>query len=199
MNTVRTVFIHRYWLWWLLFGLCLLLQGLDLAKPLRFDRDLIAQGHLWLVISGHLVHLNWHHFWLNMAGLLLVAIFFHGYCSTGMWLLQLLWSALLVSLGLYVLNPELSAYVGLSGVLHGLFIVGAWYEARRHPLSGWVLLLLLVVKLVWEQLSGALPGSEAMTGGHVVVDAHLYGAISGGLFALLHQIIHVDDRQQNRQ
>ena len=199
MNPVRPEFFRQYSLWLVLFGVCLLLQGFDLAKAIQFDRNLLGQGHIWLALTGHLVHLNWHHFWLNMGGLLLVAIFFSTYCSTLAWVLLLLWSALVVSLGLYLLNPELHGYVGLSGVLHGLFIVGAWHEARRHPLSGWVLLILLIAKLIWEQISGALPGSESMTGGHVVVDAHLYGAISGVVFVLLHQVIHVNNRQQNRQ
>lgn len=199
MNPVRPELIRKYSLWLMLFALCLLLQGFDLSDALRFDRALIGQGQVWLALTGHLVHLNWNHFWLNMGGLLLVAVFFHAYCSTRVWVLLLVWSALMVSLGLYVLNDELLGYVGLSGVLHGLFIVGAWQESRRHPLSGWVLLVLLVAKLIWEQLSGALPGSESMTGGHVVVDAHLYGAIAGAVFVLLHQIIHVNDRQQDRQ
>lgn len=199
MNPVRPEIIRQYSLWLVLFVLCLLLQGFDLAHALRFDRVLIGQGQMWLTLTGHLVHLNWNHFWLNMGGLLLVAVFFHSYCSALAWLLLLIWSALVVSLGLYVLNPEILGYVGLSGVLHGLFIFGAWQESRRHPLSGWVLLVLLVAKLVWEQVAGALPGSESMTGGHVLVDAHLYGAIAGAMFVLLHQVIHVNDRQQDRQ
>jgi len=40
-------------------------------------------------------------------------------------------------------------------------------------------LLLLGLKLAWEQLAGPLPGSEALSGGPVVVDAHLYGTSAG--------------------
>jgi len=44
-----------------------------------------------------------------------------------------------------------------------------------------ILLVLVVGKLVWEQLTGALPGSESIAGGEVLVDAHLYGAIGGAV------------------
>ena len=171
---------HTYWL--VIFILCVVIQLFNLSAEMRFDRQFIAQGQLWLLFSGHLAHLNWNHLGLNMAGLLLVVIFFSAYMSLLGWLLLSLWSALIVSLGLYFFNPEIYWYVGLSGVLHGLFIVGGAYEFRHYKASGGVLLILIAAKLIWEQWSGALPGSEAMTGGHVVVDAHLYGAIAGGVF-----------------
>ena len=107
--------------------------------------------------------------------------------------------ALFIGLMLYALNPHLHYYVGLSGVLHGLFVVGAWGERQHFRVSAYVLLALVFAKLVWEQLYGAMPGSESMIGGQVLVDAHLYGAIAGGLFLLLHQVIHINNGQQNRQ
>jgi len=94
-----------------------------------------------------------------------------------------LWlSSLFVGGGLYWFNPELIWYVGLSGVLHGLFIAGGWQEYKHYGKSGALLLALIVAKLIWEQNMGAMPGSEAVSGGRVMVDAHLYGALSGGVF-----------------
>ena len=171
---------HTYWL--ILFTLCVLVQWLNLAEWLRFDRGHISQGAIWLLLSGNLAHLNWSHLALNMAGLVLVAVFFSNYMSALSWILLTLWAALAVGLGLLYFNPQIHWYVGMSGVLHGLFVVGAWYEYRRFKASGLVLLVLLAAKLLWEQWSGALPGSEAMSGGNVVVDAHLYGAIAGVMF-----------------
>jgi rhomboid family GlyGly-CTERM serine protease len=197
MNPAATPRFRSLVPWLVLLALCILAQWLGWEQQLRFDRDAIGSGRLWLLLSAHLVHLNWNHLWLNMGGLLLVAVFFRAYGSVLVWLGVLLLSAAGVGLGLYFLDPQMHYYVGLSGVLHGLFLVGAWWERRYHPLSGKLLLLLIVVKLVWEQLFGALPGSASMTGGHVAVDAHLYGALSGLLFLLLHQVVHVDDGQQD--
>ena len=35
--------------------------------------------------------------------------------------------------------------------------------------------------MIWEQVYGPAPGSEEMAGGNVIVNAHMYGAIAGGL------------------
>jgi rhomboid family GlyGly-CTERM serine protease len=141
-----------------------------------------------------------------MAGLVIVAVFFSQYGNLLDWLFVLLFSAVFTGLGLYWFHPELIWYVGLSGVLHGLFIYGAVREIRFYPFSGYVLVLLLAGKLFWETMNGALPGSEEVTGGRVVVEAHLYGAIAGFVSVFLtralhslHQLVKVKDRQQDAQ
>jgi len=194
MNTMLSRWLKQHIFWLLLIIVCLLAETLGLADRLRFDRELIDQGHLWLLLSGHFVHLNAQHLWLNLAGLVLVMVFFSRYCSVLIWLQVIIISALFVALGLYWLNEDIIWYVGLSGVLHGLFIVGAWYELKRYFNSGLVLLLLVIAKLTWEQVYGPMPGSESMTGGRVMVDAHLYGALGGILFLLLQNVAHIDDR-----
>jgi len=175
-------------LWGVLFLLCVMLQYFELPRLLRFDRHLIDAGQWWLIITGNLVHLGWHHLWLNMAGLMLVAVFFSPYYRFSEWLILLLLSSLFVGGGLYWFNPELIWYVGLSGVLHGLFIAGGWQEYKRYGKSGALLLLLIVGKLLWEQIMGAMPGSEAVSGGRVMVDAHLYGALAGGVFVAFYEL-----------
>jgi rhomboid family GlyGly-CTERM serine protease len=195
MYALLIFWLRAYGFWLVLLSLCVISQATALNTLLRFDRMAINHGELWLLVSAHLTHLNWQHFGLNMGGLLIVAVFFRRYCTLKAWSVVFVMSALSVGLGLYYFNPEIQRYVGLSGVLHGMFIVGAWFEMKRYPKSGGVLMVLLVAKLIWEQVSGALPGSESMAGGHVVVDAHLYGAIGGAIFLLLHQIIHINNRQ----
>jgi len=201
-NRISAQWNHVLWLF--LFVTCFSLQSAGLVSTLQFDRGLIEQGDYWLLLTGHLVHLNWVHWGLNMAGLLIVAVFFSLYGSIFDWLFVLLFSAIVISFGLYWLHPELVWYVGLSGVLHGLFLYGAIREIRYYPFSGYVLVLLLCGKLFWEYMNGALPGSEEMTGGRVLVEAHLYGALAGlaavlitRLLHLLHQLIKVKNRQQN--
>ena len=194
----------NYVLWLFLFVICFTLQSAGLVSTFQFDRILIDQGQYWLLFTGHLVHLNWTHWALNMAGLVIVAVFFSLYGSVLDWLFVLSFTAAVVGLGLYWFHPELVWYVGLSGVLHGLFIYGAMREIRYYPVSGYVLVLLLAGKLFWEYMNGALPGSEEMTGGRVIVEAHLYGAIAGlvAIFLtyplhLLHKLIQVKNRQQD--
>ncbi len=175
--------LRNYKLWLVLFLICFFIQLLQLAPLLRFDRQLIEQWQLWRLVSGHFTHLSWSHFLLNMAGMSMVAIFFSSYKSTQYWLQALLFITLFCSAGM-LLDNQFDRYVGLSGVLHGLFIIGGRWEMRRYQLSGVVLIAVIVGKLIYEQMYGALPGSESMTGGKVATNAHLYGAIAGALFLL---------------
>jgi len=179
--------IRRYKLWLVLMGLCFLIQAFQLEAYLRFDRSLLDQWQLWRLLTAHFTHLNWSHFVLNMAGLCLFAFFFSAYQSSTYWLLAIVFISLFCSAGIMI-DMQYERYVGFSGVLHGLFIIGGRWELQRYKLSGVMLLLLIVVKIAWEQLNGALPGSESMTGGSVAINAHLYGVVAGLVYLLLIEI-----------
>lgn len=166
-------------LWLLLFLISFFLQAFDWVDDWRFKRELVEQGDIWLLFSGHIVHLNWSHWALNMAGLAIVAFFFSAHASVKQWLLVILVSACVINLGLWWWMTDIRSYVGLSGVLHGLFLYGALREMRFYPVSGYVLVAVLLAKLSWEFFYGALPGSEEMAGGRVLTEAHLLGAIGG--------------------
>lgn len=168
-------------LWLLIFVVSFLLQAFDLVGDFRFNRGLVEQGHIWLLFTGHIVHMNWSHWLLNMAGLAIVAFFFSPHASFRQWLIVVLVSSCVISAGLWWWMPEIQSYVGLSGVLHGLFLYGALREIRFYPASGYVLVTLLTAKLAWEFFNGALPGSEEMVGGRVLTQAHLLGAVGGVL------------------
>ena len=169
-------------LWLLLILLCAILQWSGAVSELRYDRQLIASGQWYRVISANFVHLNNSHLLMNVLGVVMVMVFFSNHLKKRQWIGLIVVSSLFVSIGLMLFNPEIHRYVGLSGVLHGLFIAGAMAEIKRFPLSGWLLLAVLLAKLAWEQLVGAMPGSESMIKGHVVVDSHFYGAIAGFVF-----------------
>lgn len=157
--------------------------GFTLAAMLRYDRDAILAGQLWRLLTGHLVHLGASHLAMNLVGLALIWMLFGRLMSTRAWLATLLASALAVSLGLLAFNPGLTWYVGLSGVLHGMFLAGAILSIVAGYRAEIMLLAFIVAKLAWEQWAGPLPGSAEVAGGDVIVDAHLYGAIAGAFAA----------------
>ena len=159
--------------------LCIALQYMGLDDTLRFDRVAIGNGAWWLLLTGNFVHLGQSHLWMNMAGLALVVALVWQHYTTAQWLLLILSSSIVVGVGLWMFNPEVHGYVGFSGTLHGLILAGVLADIRVYPRSATVLLALVTGKLAWEQVGGALPGSESVAGGLVVVDAHLYGAVGG--------------------
>ena len=171
----------------ILAAICLVLAlgGKVTSDLLRYEASLINNGEIWRLITAHLIHLGWSHTLLNIAGLALIwGLFWNTFDKTP-WLVISLVSGLSISLGLYLLNPELTWYVGLSGVLHGLFVAGALGSIRRGDNREAILLVAIIGKLLWEQAYGPMPGTADIAGGPVIVDAHLYGAIGGAVSALL--------------
>ncbi len=148
---------------------------------LRYDRLAISGGELWRLISGHFVHLGWSHFALNAVGLVLISYLIAARFSSVQWLLISLLIIMGIDLGFWILEPQLAWYVGLSGVLHGLLAAGVASGMRDGHADSWIIGGLLVIKLIYEQLVGPIPGSEGSSGGDVVVAAHLYGTIAGAL------------------
>lgn len=166
-------------------ALFLLLTGDSGREWLRFERSGIAAGELWRLLTGHLVHLGVSHTVLNLAGLVLVWFLVGRAFHWKQWLWVMAGSIGAIDLGLWFGAPSLEWYVGLSGLLHGM--LGAGVVAGIAARSGEALILAVVVagKLAWEQFAGPLPGSEATSGGAVIVDAHLYGIIGGTLVAAM--------------
>jgi len=155
------------------------LFGSDVTLWLRFDRNAILSGEIWRLFTGHLAHLTWSHLFMNLLGLLLVWGLFNRNLSTKRWTQAIFLCALGISLFLLIIDSHLRWYVGLSGVLHGMFVLGCMYDLRSGRWDAKLLIVLIIAKLLYEQLMGPLPGSVATAGGGVVVDAHLFGAIMG--------------------
>lgn len=157
-------------------------------EVLRYERDAIAEGEFWRLLSGHIVHLGPGHLLLNLSALLLVWLLVGRLYTTRDWLLVMMVSVLVMDAGFWLLDPTLRWYVGLSGLLHGVLVGGAIRGLKTLPAEAMVILAAVAAKLVFEQWVGPLPGSETAAAGAVVVNAHLFGAAGGVLagFALRH-------------
>jgi rhomboid family GlyGly-CTERM serine protease len=170
-----------------LLGACVLLAlpelfGDPARQALSFDRTALGDGQWWRVLTAHFVHLDTEHAVLNGLGVVLMWALFARDYSPGAWAAIYCGSALGVSAGLWFLNPGLQWYVGASGALHGVMTAGTLAHLRRRDLDGWILAAFIVVKLAYEQFSGALPFAGSPD---TIVDAHLYGAIGGVVLGLL--------------
>jgi rhomboid family GlyGly-CTERM serine protease len=149
---------------------------------LAYERASLTQLQLWRLLTGHLVHLSWRHALLNCTGLAVLWALFAREFTPQRWIWILSLAALCIDAGLWFLDPTLDWYLGASGVLHGAWAAGAYAALRRGEGMGYVLLLLLVIKLIYEHQSnlsvfeGDLP---------LVPAAHLLGALGGVVAAVV--------------
>jgi rhomboid family GlyGly-CTERM serine protease len=169
-------------------ALLIMLFGELGKEAMRYDRVWIAQGETWRLLSGHFAHLSWMHLVINSVGLLLVWFLVGRNHSLRHWLIIVALTIAFMDSAFWFLSPELYWYVGMSGMLHGLLAAGLVARFPDIDTETIILVLLMVAKIGWEQWNGPVPGSETTSGGPVVVDAHLYGAVGGAMAALLMRI-----------
>lgn len=179
-----------YWLALIVSMLCALLYVAGLFTPsvdnlLAYRRSDIDDGQWWRLVTGNLLHTNHWHLLMNLAGLWVVLFLHHfHYQLRGLTVLFIL-LCLFEGIGLYLGYPQLLGYVGLSGMLHGLFAYGAVQDIHRKMRSGYLLLLGVIVKVGHEQFYGASDDVTAMIGARVATEAHLVGLICGIVCALM--------------
>lgn len=156
-----------------------LMAGFSPVSPLVWQREALSDGECWRLISAHLVHLNPRHLVMNLLALWLVKELPCATLSTVHWVWLSMVSALGISLLLFLLQPQLQWYAGLSGVLHGLWSGGAayrWIIERKN-------IFLLALLALFARLA---IGGQVSNEFSVIAEAHWYGAFSGLLwFALI--------------
>jgi rhomboid family GlyGly-CTERM serine protease len=164
-------------------GVALLLEvgGEPLRMALRYEREGIASGEIWRLVTGHLVHLGPTHAAMNVAALGVMAAVFTRFLTTWDWVVAMLVAALAIDAGLYALSPAVAWYVGLSGVLHGCWAAACVRAFAERPAEAWALTALILGKLAYETVSGPLTLTGTVAGGPVVAVAHAYGAVGGAL------------------
>jgi len=156
----------------------------QVSQPLVYNYDLISKGELWRLFTGHLLHTNGYHLLLNMSAIILLWALHGQFYSHLNYSILFIVSALTTSLGLYIFSPELQQYVGLSGVLHGVFVFGSIMDITNKEKTGYLLFIGVWMKIAHEQYNGASNEIAELIGANVAIDAHLWGAVGGLLFSL---------------
>ncbi len=177
-------------------GMCLLaFTPLVSHDQLELQRGAIVAGEWWRLVTGHLAHWDASHlFW---DGVVFVAL--------GSWLEKCNWrsyvgllvaAAVVVSIGVWHLLPELENYRGLSGIDTTLFVVVATTYLvdcvrtgnRRMALVAGGLMVGLGLKTLFETVTGGTIFVDAAAAGFAPVPlAHLLGAAVGIAFVWLTQ------------
>jgi rhomboid family GlyGly-CTERM serine protease len=148
-----------------------------------YQYQLISQGELWRAFTGHFFHTNGIHLLLNLAALILLWALHGHFYTLKNYSLLFITSALICSAGLFYFSPEIHQYVGLSGVLHGIFVFGALMDIRHKDKTGYLLFIGVWLKIAHEQFYGASEQVSTLIDANVAIDAHLWGAIGGLIFS----------------
>jgi rhomboid family GlyGly-CTERM serine protease len=155
----------------------------NIDSLLVYQHQLISQGELWRTFTGHFLHTNGIHLLLNLAALILLWALHGHFYTLKNYSLLFITSALICSAGLFYFSPEIHQYVGLSGVLHGIFVFGALMDIRHKDKTGYLLFIGVWLKIAHEQFYGANEQVSTLIDANVAVDAHLWGAVGGLIFS----------------
>jgi rhomboid family GlyGly-CTERM serine protease len=149
-----------------------------------WQADLLHQ--FWRLWTAHWVHVGWIHYVLNMLAFACLPFIFP---RVKVWhfVALLLLLPPLISLSFYYGFPEIEAYAGLSGVLHGAYVAvaGVHLLDKKERNFAALVLFLLLAKLIWENTIGSV-GTAELIGSPVLVEAHLLGVIWGVMIAIVY-------------
>jgi len=162
--------------------------GETITQSLVYQRTLISQGQLWRLFTGHFLHTNGFHLLLNLAALILLWALHGRFYSIKNYSALFFCCAISTSVGIYFYNTELIQYVGLSGVLHGIFVFGAIMDINAKDKTGYLLFVGVWLKIAHEQIYGASTDVSDLIEASVAVDAHLWGAVGGLIFTIIYLV-----------
>lgn len=165
---------------------------------LRYDREAIGDGQWWRLLTGNFVHLGWYHWMLNQIGIVVLVLLCPERLSPLVWLRRLLLIGIAMSCGLYFWVPQMSWYVGLSGVMHGLFLLGLGRQGLQGDRIALACLAYLFGKLAWEWQMGVPVSDEAAIGGKVALESHWFGALGALVYGLAFRSFLEEERWKPR-
>ena len=176
---------HRWLNWFILGLLCLIIYAItaNSITTVDYNRELIINGEYWRLLSGNFNHTNIYHLLLNVTALAVIGGLHYRYYSSGTFIILILLLSLGVGAGILWLSPDTQLYVGLSGILHGVIIVGAIIDVSKRYYSGYVLIIGTLIKVLNEQLFNSPVEISQLIEAKVLTEAHLYGLVSGFVIA----------------
>ena len=155
------------------------------------DRDAGISNLIWRWLTAHITHFSAIHALLNLAGMLVIAAINRAFLFSWQGGLSFIFLGLWVSAGIWLFNPEIVTYAGLSGVLHGLFVLAIVRTDQYRRAFKAFLLLLWMGKVLLEQSGYTdLSSRSELLGVAVAVDAHLYGLVGGMILILLGRVFN---------
>ena len=151
---------------------------------LVYDRAAIADGQLWRLWTGHLVHFGWAHL-VTDGGLFVILVVLMAPRFEALGTFALATMPVVISGSLFVLDPGMAQYGGLSAVNLGLLVFLACQGLQRN-LFDWfwpAVLVVYVAEMVLEATLGHGHGGGMIRfddpAVQVATPAHVPGALFG--------------------
>jgi rhomboid family GlyGly-CTERM serine protease len=157
------------------------------AAALEYDRVAIGSGQVWRLVTGHLVHYSFDHFFWDTITFGILAVVCERK-SDRRFVGCLFTSAVLISLALWFCAPSIDRYRGLSGVDSALFallaaelfIEGIRSATRQQVAVAATCLTGFLLKTAFELATSHTLFVTSLGSGAVGVPvAHLVGAATG--------------------
>ena len=156
------------------------------ATKLQYDNHLLGMGlQYYRMITAHFTHNNLFHLLFNLLGLLFIGLLHSRHYKFWQWTTAMLLLCVSISYGMHYFYPHHAYYVGLSGVLYGLILIGAIADMLTGIKSGYLIFILVIAKLVHEQMVGSNIAIGYLIQIPVAIDAHILGAVSGIIIGLI--------------
>jgi len=158
-----------------------------------YHYDKIQQGEYWRLLTGHVVHFSNIHLWNDTIGLSIciwLACIWH--CSL---LGPILFGSFCISAGIFFIDPNMSLYGGLSGIVFCLFTsvcLEVFLQKKRYS---YIAGISIIIIFIWLLITLTFSPAETLTidifenesvekEGYalVAVLAHFMGVISALLY-----------------
>jgi len=156
------------------------------GEALQYDRARVAQGQLWLLLSGQLAHWSARMAWMDLGVLLGLGVWLEAGGKRREMMFALGLGAVSTAVAIQVLSPDLLVYRGSSGLASALFVFAAFCTARSSRGAARVVALLAIglflAKAAWESCTGqALFAGPLAPGVRVVPLVHLLAGLAGAM------------------
>ncbi len=153
---------------------------------LMLERQAVANGEIWRLVTGHLVHADTAHLSWNLGAFLVLSGLYElqERPGPGRYFGLIAAGALAIDAWFWWLQPGLPVYCGLSGVLNSFFAVLAvvLWRRTRHPAIALAGLAAIAKIAVEVAVGGSLLPTTAWT---AVPVAHAAGFAAGLLLGLV--------------
>ena len=164
----------------------------DGAAALEFDRQRIAAGQWWRLVSGHLVHYGWPHLAADMGVFAILCWVAQRRRRGVAWAVAL--GGVAVGMAVYGWAPDTDTYRGMSGVdsaVFGYLVVTAVARDRGPRVVAWLIVLAITLgRFIFETVTGRPILPTSLPDGIAVVGiAHVAGLAAGCLAAAVRETV----------